>query len=127
MIERHQIGRQRNAMSSNLPRLGNRRLLKVLAYIEENLALPIKYASLCQIAALSRTHLGSTFKLSMGMTLHQYIILRRIERAKVLILDTELPLAEIAISVGFSSQSHMTSCFRKQSGMTPAQYRRYGS
>ncbi|WP_371833205.1 helix-turn-helix domain-containing protein [Ferrovibrio sp.] len=106
--------------------LGARRLARVLEYIDENLSKPINYAVLSQVAALNRSRLGAAFKISMGITPHQYIIARRIDKAKTLLCNTELSMAEIAIAVGFSSQSHMTSHFRRQVGTTPAKFRQQG-
>lgn len=115
-----------NTMRGNVYGLGPRQLARILSYIDDNLHDTLDYGALCQIAALSRSRLGVAFKVSMGITPHRYIVARRIEKVKALLRDTEIPAAEIAISVGFSSQSHMSSCFRKLTGTTPSQYRRHG-
>lgn len=104
----------------------SRKLARVLGYIEENLSGPLGYDVLCQIGALSRSRFGLAFRESMGMTPHRYIVMRRVEKAKFLLIETEMPVAEVAISVGFSSQSHLSSCFRSLTGTTPSHYRRHG-
>ena len=63
------------------------------------------------------------FKQAMGITLHQYILQRRLKRAKRLISSSQLPLAEITLSCGFSSYSHMSQQMRKALGITPRQIR----
>ena len=59
----------------------------------------------------------------MGMPPHQFMTLRRIERAKQLLLRTDQSLAEIALEVGFSSQAHFTDQFRRVTGSTPLRFR----
>ena len=59
----------------------------------------------------------------MGMTPTNYIIERRLERAKELMQETDLPIADIALRSGFSSQSHFTTSFRRFVGVTPSSFR----
>jgi AraC family transcriptional regulator len=59
----------------------------------------------------------------MGMTATTYIAERRIERAKKMLEETELPISEIALRSGFSSQSHFTTAFRRLAGATPKAFR----
>ena len=63
------------------------------------------------------------FKQSMGMTPTNYIAERRIEGATKLLQETDLPIAEIALRSGFSSQSHFTTSFRRVAGATPRAFR----
>ena len=56
-------------------------------------------------------------------TLHQYVVRLRLERAKVLLSGSSLPLAEVAAQTGFADQSHFTSTFRRKTSMTPRSYR----
>jgi AraC family transcriptional regulator len=72
---------------------------------------------------LSYFHFSRCFKQSMGMTATNYIAERRIERAKKMLEETELPISEIALRAGFSSQSHFTTAFRKLAGATPKAFR----
>ncbi|HZN01939.1 MAG TPA: helix-turn-helix transcriptional regulator [Pyrinomonadaceae bacterium] len=72
---------------------------------------------------MSYYHFSRAFKQSMGMTATNYIAERRIERAKKMLEETELPISEIALRSGFSSQSHFTTAFRRLAGATPKAFR----
>ena len=99
-------------------------LRRVMDYIEARLDQDLGLAELAALADLSTQHFGQAFKTSMGMPPHRYLIERRIHRAKELLIGANRSIAEIAVSVGFSSQSHMTFNFRKLVETTPARYRR---
>ena len=77
-------------------------------------------ASLC---GLSGRHLMRGFKAATGMTLHRYIEDIRLDRAKALLRDHDLPLKVIAGTLGFASPSHLSAAFRKSTGITPTAYR----
>lgn len=72
---------------------------------------------------MSPFHLAHVFKEAMGVAPHQYVIQRRVERAKQLLAATELPIAEIALAVGCASQSHFSALFHRATGITPQCYR----
>ena len=99
-------------------------LRRVMDYIEARLDQDLGLADLAALADLSTHHFGQAFKASTGMPPHRYLIERRIHRAKELLIGGNRSIAEIAVSVGFSSQSHMTLNFRKLVQTTPARYRR---
>jgi len=79
--------------------------------------------SVAKDVGMSYFHFSRPIKQSMGMTPTNYIAERRIERAKKLMQETDLPIAEIALRSGFSSQSHFTTCFRRLAGVTPRSFR----
>ena len=99
------------------------RIRRVLDYIEEHLAEPITLDELAAVATMSRYHFAKTFKDHTSLPPHRYVAERRIERAKRLLEGSNLPAAEIAYQVGYSSQSNFTATFRKLTGVTPARYR----
>jgi AraC family transcriptional regulator len=103
--------------------LAPRRLRMVQEYIEANLADEIMLADLAAIAGVSNTHFCRAFHKSAGIASHQYLIRRRVERAKALLAEGELPIAQIALAVGFGNQSHMTTHFRRVVGTTPRRFR----
>jgi AraC family transcriptional regulator len=73
---------------------------------------------------LSAYHFARQFKAATGLPPHQYVILRRVERAKQLLqAGTDLPLAEVATCAGFSDQSQFTHHFKRLVGVTPGQFR----
>jgi len=79
--------------------------------------------AVAQDVHMSYFHFSRAFKQSMGMTATNYIAERRIERAKKMLEETELPISEIALRSGFSSQSHFTTAFRRLAGATPKAFR----
>lgn len=87
---------------------------------EQNLTL----AELANMTGLSQNYFLRSFKNSTGKTPHQFIIEQRVARAKELLQTSVLPLAEIALVCGFSSQSHLTTHFRLLTGATPRQFQR---
>ena len=79
--------------------------------------------TIARAVRMSYFHFSRAFKQSMGMTATSYIAERRIERAKRMLEETELPISEIALRSGFSSQSHFTTAFRRLAGATPKAFR----
>ncbi len=92
---------------------------RVIEYIHDNLAHQLTLAELSFIANLSSYHFARTFKQATGMAPHQYILHTRIERAKSLLLQGKLSVAEVALQVGFFDQSHFTRYFKRVVGVTP--------
>jgi AraC family transcriptional regulator len=106
--------------------LSRERLRRVTEYIEAHLAEPLSLTKIGEIACLSPFHFSRSFKRSAGVGLHEYVVRRRIERAKQLILYSDLSLAQIAGAVGFDSQSSFTARFRREVGLSPGRFRKEG-
>ena len=100
------------------------RLLAARDHIEAMLHEPLTLASIAHAVGLRPHVLAAAFRQQFGVPLHQYVIARRVERAKTLLRDADLPIAAIAIETGFASQSHLTTAFKRAVGVTPAAYRR---
>ena len=87
-------------------------------------------AAACEAIAaeggISPIYLARAFKAAVGQSPHQYVLGRRIERAKKLLRDSDLPIVEVALASGFSSQSHLSNWFLRSVGVSPAAYRRQG-
>jgi len=104
--------------------LGARALRIAIEAIEEDIEGDLSLASLARILDMGTTRLSSGFREATGQSIHQYVLARRVDRARELIDAGDMELADIAFAVGFSSQSHMTAVFRAQLGITPGKYRR---
>lgn len=99
------------------------RLRQAKQYLDENLCNQIRLEDVAACAGLSASHFCRQFKRATGKSPIRYVLDKRIERAKHLILDTDTPLASVALEVGFSSQSHFTVIFRKLAGVPPRRFR----
>lgn len=95
-------------------------LATITEYVEANMGRPIGLAELAGLVNVSRFHFARLFKRSTGKTAITYVERIRIRRAQSLILDTNIPLAEIALLTGFADQSHFTRRFHRYIGCTPA-------
>jgi AraC family transcriptional regulator len=93
---------------------------RVTDYIEAHLDQNLSLARLARVAGVSASHFKTLFKRSLGVPVHEYVIHRRVERAKALLLRGELPQGQVALEAGFSHQSHMARCMRRLLGVTPA-------
>jgi AraC family transcriptional regulator len=104
------------------------RLRKAVALIDQHLDAEeegrVALRSIAKEVGMSYFHFSRAFKQSLGMTPTNYIAERRIERAKRLMQETALPISEIALRSGFSSQSHFTTSFRRLAGVTPRSFRK---
>ena len=100
-----------------------RRLQRVFAHIRENIARDLSVAELAQVVGMSQYYFSKLFKMSTGTTPHQYVMRQRVERAQEQLRESRTALAEVATLVGFETQSHFTSVFRRLVGATPKHYR----
>jgi AraC family transcriptional regulator len=98
-------------------------LKRIIEHINEHLQDELSLVELSRIAKLSPHHFATAFKVSTGISPHRYVIERRINRARDLLLRKEKTISEIAVAVGFSSQSHLTVNFRRKMGVTPRKFR----
>lgn len=96
------------------------KLKQVISHIEDNLESELSLAEIAQVAGVSVSHLKTLFRRSTGTPVHQYILRRRVERAKLLLQDQNLSIAQIAFATGFAHQSHLARHMRKILGVTPA-------
>ena len=103
--------------------MSRERLGRVCDYIEAHLDSSLSLDDLASVANLSPYHFSRSFKQAIGIGPQRYVMQRRLERAKTLMRQTNQPLALIAQEAGFFDQSHLTSIFRRQIGITPGQFR----
>ena len=101
------------------------RLREVLAYINSNLAHGnISIDAMARVAGLSSYYFTRQFKQSTGLAPHQYVTQQRIDRAKRLLKQRDLSIAQVGIECGFPNQSHFSRVFRQVVGFTPSRYRK---
>lgn len=101
-----------------------RQLRRVTELIEDRLADTVSLRELALHADLSQSYLCRAFRASTGCSPHQWQTATRVERAQQLLLEGDLPLAQIASSVGFTDQAHFTRVFSRAKGETPGAWRR---
>jgi AraC family transcriptional regulator len=99
-------------------------ILRVRAYIDSNLHRTIHIRDLSAVARRSPAHFARKFKLAIGESPHAYVVRSRLERACHLMMTSAASLSEIALSVGFSDQAHLSRLFRQAFGQSPAKWRR---
>jgi AraC family transcriptional regulator len=92
-------------------------------YLEQNFLRPVSLAEIAAAAGVHRVHLSREFRRYFSTTVGEFLRRKRIQHACHLVSTTETALAEIAMTCGFSDQSHFSATFRRQIGLTPARYR----
>jgi transcriptional regulator GlxA family with amidase domain len=96
---------------------------RVREYVEAHLGESTDLSMLAAAAGLSVHHFARQFKQSAGVTPHVYLTQKRVERAREMLVQTNLSLAEIAFAVGFFDQGHLARHFRQMLGITPREFR----
>ncbi|MGU3401669.1 helix-turn-helix domain-containing protein [Brucellaceae bacterium D45D] len=99
-------------------------LQSILDYIDENLHRRIDVDRMALTAGMGPAQFARVFKRAMNVTLHQYVISRRVNRAREMLVKTDFPIAEIAQECGFADQMHLTRFFGRFVGLSPASYRK---
>src|SRR5262249_15626174 len=94
------------------------------AYIEEHVSETIPLTTLAELVRLSSCHFFRAFKRSFGVPPHRYHAMRRIERAKQLLLSPDASITRIALEVGFCETSSFSAAFRKLTGLSPTAFKR---
>jgi transcriptional regulator GlxA family with amidase domain len=100
-----------------------RHLLRARDLIDGRYARPLDLAALAEAAHVSPRHFSRSFRRTFGETPHQYLLTRRIERARHLLRTTDMQVVEVCLSVGFRSVGSFTSTFRRHVGVSPTEYR----
>jgi AraC family transcriptional regulator len=101
-----------------------RRLRRVLDFIDSNLGTDIELRDLASVAGSSRFHFSRAFRDATGFPPYRFLIHRRIDAAKILLLQDTLSISQIAVQCGFNSQSQFAAMFRRVFGTSPGRFRR---
>jgi AraC family transcriptional regulator len=119
----------RKSAQIELSRAGfvDRRLRRAIEFMHDNFGRELALEEIATAAYLSEFHFARLFKQITGITPHVYLANLRIERARKLLAETQIPIIEIAAMVGYQSQSHFTKIFKSITGLTPREYRSVGS
>lgn len=99
------------------------RLRRVEQHVKANFDRCISLSELAKVAGLSRMHFAAQFRVATGFRPREYLLHQRIEHAKSLLSKTETPLAEVALAVGFCTQAHFSTVFKRITGESPARWR----
>jgi AraC family transcriptional regulator len=99
------------------------RLKRVVEYVSEHLDEKVTLADMAAAARLSRMHFAALFFRATGMTPHQYLLKQRVSTAQDMLRTTDKSIVDIALSVGFSTQAHFTTVFKRIVGQTPLKWR----
>jgi AraC family transcriptional regulator len=112
-----------SALHETQPGLPPDRLRRIFAFIEANIERDITLEELAEADGTSVFHFARLFKRRTGVAPHQYVLQRRIDRARSLLTDPRLSIGEVASRCGFAHQSHFSDAFRRAMGMTATVYR----
>ncbi|MEG9438394.1 helix-turn-helix transcriptional regulator [Edaphobacter sp. HDX4] len=104
-------------------RIPTSRIRKVFDYIEAHLHQDIHLSDLASTAAMSPYYFARLFKTSIGVTPHQYVIQRRIDRAKEMLRNSQMSIFEIGVRVGYADPKHFRTLFRREVGVAPNAFR----
>lgn len=99
--------------------LSAEQLRRLFDFVEAHIDQPLTIEALAREAGASGSHLRHWFKQATGTTVHRYVVRRRVERARVLLLQGRLSAGEVALAAGFTHQSHMARWMRLELGYTP--------
>jgi AraC-like DNA-binding protein len=111
------------AIPSARPGLPQFKLRRVTEYIKSNLSRPVRLAELGAVIHMSPYHFARLFKLSTGVSPHQFLLRERMEHAAALLAAPGSLVGAVARSVGFRTSAHFATTFRRMTGVTPTMYR----
>jgi len=103
--------------------MAGHRLRQVLSYIEDHLGRELSLREIAGVAGVSVSHCNAAFRKAVGVPVHQYVIQRRVDRAKTLLGEGSLSIGQIAVETGFAHQSHLAYHVRRLLGVSPLSLR----
>jgi AraC family transcriptional regulator len=99
------------------------RMKRLEQYLAVNVGRRISLDDMAAVAGLSKMHFAAQFRAATGFRPHEYLLFKRIERAKAVMAATEMALVEVAFAVGFNAQAHFSTVFKRFTGNSPAQWK----
>lgn len=94
------------------------------AFVERELGSNFGLVDLASLTGYCPDHFSRLFRQAFETSPHQYVLARRVERAKTMLRDCDRPISEIAVACGFANQGHLTTAFKRRLGVTPSAYRK---
>jgi len=116
-------GRYRSILTPAGCRLNPRQMQLIDEFIDKHLEQNVGAQAIANVLGIGLPRLLAAMRLTTGRSPHQYLMLKRIQRAKQLLRNPTLGLAQIAVETGFSSQSHFGAVFKRLTAFTPRRYR----
>jgi transcriptional regulator GlxA family with amidase domain len=107
-----------------MPMFNSREIGRTIDYIDANLSSNMSVAELAEVVGLGRAQFSARFRATTSMTPHQFVIIKRISKARQLIAEPNVDYSFVALRCGFASSSHLVSSFKRIIGLTPDEYRR---
>ncbi|MCR5155049.1 MAG: AraC family transcriptional regulator [Butyrivibrio sp.] len=117
--------RDRNINSGRIPFKGelSKDIMEAMYYIEKNYAEPLKLGDVAGSIGFSEGHFSRLFAAKVGTSFSGYLVNIRLRHAKELLINTDLPISDIALQTGFGSGDYFSACFSKHEGITPTAFR----
>ena len=120
-IVMHSFGRQPDERRCGaLPKWRIRRLEE---FLTANIDKRVRLDDMAAAVGLSKMHFAAQFRVATGYRPREYLLFKRIERAKAMMAASRTPLVEVAFAAGFNAQAHFSTVFKRFTGKTPAQWK----
>lgn len=113
-------------MAAAAPAAPDAAIRRAIDWIDAELENPLTLDRMAAAADMHPLRFARAFRRALGVPPHRFVVDRRLARARQLLTGSDLPIAEIALATGFSSQSHLTAAFTRAFGLSPGRYRRGG-
>ena len=101
--------------------LSKPQMRRIVEFVEANLDGELSLERVAEVAGISIPHLTTLFRRTMGQSVHAYVMERRVQRARALLLDKRMTISEVALETGFAHQSHLARWMRRLLGVTPSE------
>ena len=101
--------------------LSKPQIRRIVEFVEENLDGELSLEQVAEVAGMSIPHLTTLFRRTMGQSVHAYVMERRVQRARALLLAHNMTISEVALETGFAHQSHLARWMRRLLGVTPSE------